>query len=87
MTMSISSFDSSQFSSFLNSSSTADDILTLTFTFQKDVETGDILKIIFNIVDGPNDEYLFGAKEIVLAMSLYCLPPKTYLICKILNFL
>ena len=52
------------------------------FDFKKDIIMDDILIATINIIDSPEDEFNLNPKEFTYALTLYCVPPTTYLLCK-----
>ena len=52
------------------------------FQFTKNIIMGDLLNLIIDFPDSKNDEFLLKNKEFSLVMSMYCVPPTMYLICK-----
>ena len=52
------------------------------FQFTKNIIMGDLLNLIIDFPDSKNDEFLLKNKEFSLVMSMYCVPPTIYLICK-----
>lgn len=82
MQVTISGFTTAEFTYSLKTDNTSETNLKLLLVFYKDVEAGAILTMKIPIENAPNEEYIISNKEISVVLSLYCLSPKTYLICK-----